>query len=295
LEEQGTRNIMWNKLLNLDRRWIFVVTSICVIVPFLLPIGFPTNITPPTQSIYDKIESTPKDGPAVIVSFDADAAALPELYPMAVSLIRHCFVSNKRVILWGMNMEGVGIIQMALVDVKKDFPEKKSGVDYVLMPYLPFPAIVVMKMGEDIHKAFNTDYYGMTIDSLPMMKDIRNFDQISLVVSITAASAWAVWVSFANQKYGCNVATGITAVGAPDCYPYLQTKQLIGMLGGMKGAAEYETLVEKKIAGDGLTFKTRKAACIGMDTQSVVHIVMIIFIMLGNIAYFVVRRQKNVA
>ncbi|MDD5530331.1 MAG: hypothetical protein PHX21_09935 [bacterium] len=286
---------MWNKLLNLDRRWIFIVTAICVILPFLFPIGFPTNVTPPTQRIYDKIESVTEDGPAVIVSFDSDAAPLPELYPMAVSLIRHCFINNTKVILWGMNMQGVGIIQMALEDVKKDFPEKKSGINYVLIPYLPYPAIIIMKMGEDMHKAFNTDYYGVSIDSLPMMKDIRNFDQIALAVSLTGGSAWGTWVSFANQKYGCKVATGITAVGAPDCYPYLQTGQLVGMLGGMKGAAEYETLVEAKIAEKGLNFKTRKAACIGMDTQSVVHIVMIIFIILGNIAYFVTRRQRNVA
>lgn len=289
-QEIKGRGGFWNKFLTLDRRWIFLATAVCIIIPFIFPIGFPTNITPPTQRVYDKIDATPPNGPAVIVSFDADASVLPELYPMAVSLIRHCFIKNIRVILWGASMQGVGIIQMALEDVKREISNKKSGIDYVLVPYLPYADIVVMRMGEDIHRAFNTDYYGVPMDSLPMMKEIRNFDQISLVVSLTGSNAWATWLFYANQKYGAQMAVGVTAVIAPDIYSFLQTKQVVGMLGGMKGAAEYETLIERN-----LSFKTRKPACIGMDTQSILHIVIIIFIILGNIAYFVVRRQRNVA
>lgn len=281
---------MWNKLLNLDRRWIFLITAICIIVPFLFPIGFPTNITPPTQHIYDKIESTPANGPAVFLSFDSDASTLPELYPMATSIIRHCFIKNVRIILWSTGMQGIGIMQMALEEVKKDFPDKKSGVDYVLMPFLPAGAMVILRMGEDIHKAFPTDYYGVPTDSLPMMAEIHTFDQISLTISLCAAAAWATWLFYANQRYGAHLAAGVTAVMAADAYPYLQTGQLTGLLVGMKGAAEYETLIERN-----LHFKTRKAACIGMDTQSILHLVIIIFIIVGNIAYFVVRRQKNVA
>jgi hypothetical protein len=290
--EQETKKTggFWNTLLNLDRRWIFLITAICIIIPFLFPIGFPTNVTPPTQHIYDKIDSTPANGPAVFISFDSDASPLPELYPMATSLIRHCFIRNVRVILWSMGMQGVGIIQMALEDVKKEFPEKKSGIDYVLMPYLPAAGMVVLRMGEDIHKAFPTDYYGVPTDSLPMMTEIHNFDQISLVATLCAGNAYGTWLVYANQKYGAKLAVGVTAVSAPDIYPFLQTGQILGMLSGMKGAAEYETLVEKN-----LNFKTRKAACIGMDTQSILHIVIIIFIILGNIAYFVTRRKQNVS
>jgi hypothetical protein len=40
------------------------------------------------------------------------------------------------------------------------------------------------------------------------------------------------------------VAVGVTAVMAADMYPYLQSGQLIGMLSGLKGAAEYEKLVD---------------------------------------------------
>ncbi len=276
-----------NKFMNMDRRWIYLITAICVIIPFLIPIGLPTYTTPPARNIYEKIDNT-SDGQVVLLSFDYDAAVLPELYPMTITILNHCFNRNIKVILMSLYMQGIGIAQVALEDVKREFPEKKEGIDYTLLPYVPGGALVILGIGEDIHKTFPTDYYGTLIDSLPMMREIRNFDQISLAISFSGGGVSRTWVTYANQRYGANVAAGVTAVMAAENYPYLQTKQLIGMLGGLKGAAEYENLVEKN-----LKLKTRKAACIGMDAQSAVHIMMIVFIVLANIAYFAGRRRKK--
>jgi hypothetical protein len=83
-----------------------------------------------------------------------------------------------------------------------------------------------------------------------------------------------------NSLFHRPIAGGCTAVSAPQFYPYLQTGQLIGLLGGLKGAAEYETLVN--YAGDA----TRR-----MDAQSIAHLVIIIFIIFANISYFVLRKR----
>ncbi|MCK4307764.1 hypothetical protein KAW50_06035 [candidate division WOR-3 bacterium] len=276
-----------NKFMNMDRRWIYLITAICVIIPFLIPIGLPTYTTPPVKNLYDKIDSTP-EGQIVLLSLDFDAATLPELYPMAVTILNHCFVKDIKVILMSLYMQGIGIAQVCLEDVKREFPDKKEGIDYTFLPFVPGASIVILGIGEDIHKTFPTDYYGTLIDSLPMMRDVRNFDQISVAISLSGSAISRTWITYANQRYGANVAAGVTAVMAAENYPYLQTKQLTGMLGGLKGAAEYENLVEKN-----LKLETRKAACIGMDAQSAVHIMMIVFIILANIAYFAGRRRKK--
>lgn len=278
-----------NKFMNLDRRWIFLITAVCVIIPFIIPIGLPTYTTPPVKNIYEKIDSTP-DGQTVLLSFDCDAAVLPELYPMAIAILHHCFIKDIKVILMSLYMPGIGIAQVCLEDVKREFPDKKEGIDYTLLPFVPGYSLVILGIGEGIHKTFPTDYYGTPIDSLPMMQDIRNFDQISVAVSLSGSAVSRSWITYANQRYGADVAAGVTAVMAAENYPYLQTRQLIGMLGGLKGAAEYENLVERN-----LKFETRKTGCIGMDAQSAVHIMMIVFILLGNIAYFAARKKRQVA
>ena len=68
----------------------------------------------------------------------------------------------------------------------------------------------------------------------------------------------------------------------PDMYPFLQSKQLIGLLGGLKGAAEYEALVKKKAN-----------AVSGMRPQSVVHVIIILFVIFGNIVYFTSGRSRH--
>jgi hypothetical protein len=68
----------------------------------------------------------------------------------------------------------------------------------------------------------------------------------------------------------------------PDMYPFLQSKQLTGLLGGLKGAAEYEALVNKKAN-----------AVSGMRPQSVVHVIIIIFVIFGNVIYFISKRSVH--
>jgi len=69
---------------------------------------------------------------------------------------------------------------------------------------------------------------------------------------------------------------------ATSFFPFLNSGQMVGMVAGLKGAAEYEKLIE--IPG---------RAARGMDAQSIAHLVMIGFIVLGNIAYFMGRRRKG--
>jgi hypothetical protein len=83
------------------------------------------------------------------------------------------------------------------------------------------------------------------------------------------------------------VGAGLTAVMAPKYYPFLQTGQLSGLLSGMKGAAEYENLIYQK----GYARSLGKAET-GMNSQSMIHLLIIVLIVLGNIGYFFSRRKK---
>ena len=65
-------------------------------------------------------------------------------------------------------------------------------------------------------------------------------------------------------------------------YPYLQTKQLIGLMPGLLGAAEYEKLIEKPAKGTE-----------GMSIQSFAHLLVVGLVILGNIAFFIQRRRAE--
>ena len=71
---------------------------------------------------------------------------------------------------------------------------------------------------------------------------------------------------------------------APKMFAYIDAGQMVGLLGGRKGGAEYEKLL-------GLPDKSTK----GMGAQSLIHLIIIGFIVLGNVGYFMSNRKAGPA
>lgn len=283
-----------NFINNLDKRWIYFILALCIIIPFIFPVGFPMKTTPPVKSIYDFIEDSIPEGGVVLIGADYDPSTMAELHPMAKVIAAHALSNNLRVLFVTLYPQGAGMAQDAIDNVLREWNKsnpdnpKKLGKDITLLAYVPGVSAVVLKMGENITETFNEDGYGNKLTELEIMEGITNYDDINLMVELAGSSVVLTWLIYANGRYGLKMGIGTTAVSAAEYYSYLQSKQAIGMLGGLKGAAEYEHLLDKKNVYGG-----RKDASIGMDAQSSAHIFFIILIVLGNIAYFVKKKKEG--
>ena len=81
---------------------------------------------------------------------------------------------------------------------------------------------------------------------------------------------------------------GGTAVVAPELYPYYP-QQLVGLMGGLKGASEYESaLVDRYPAYRNATME----ATMRMGPQVVTHVLIVLLVLLGNLAYFFGRAER---
>lgn len=300
----------------LDRRYIYIVVALAVIIPLIFPLGLKTYLTTPVEDLYKHIdEISGRDDMAILIDFVQSPSTMPELYPMDIAILRHCFQRKIKVFTISYLPQGAAIVEMALSEVKEDFPEIKQDVDYCNFGYksgymfLP----IVLGMGDDIAKAVETNSEGNMLENLPIMEKIKNYDNIQVIIEITGSAAGILYIIYARGKFGVDVGVGVTAVSAADVYPYLQTGQLIGSLGGLKGAAEYEELVqtfamqnldyskknardvdwrEKQYSLSDVPYKYKKAR-VGMDTQAVVHVLIILFIVIGNIGYFIEKRTEK--
>src|SRR5690349_24953556 len=90
------------RMLKIDRRIIFLVIGVCTLLPLLYPVGLPIKTSNEVRGVYDHIESLP-EGSVFLLSLDFDPASKPELQPQAISLLRHAFKKNLRVValtLW---------------------------------------------------------------------------------------------------------------------------------------------------------------------------------------------------
>lgn len=237
----------FERLQQLDRRYIYIVVALAIIIPMLIPYNSDNRTTPPTENTYQMIDSfAGRDDRAILLSFWHDASTMPELYPMEVAILRHCFERNVKVFLLTFMPTGAPIIDYAINSVKEEYPDIKSGTDYCNFGYIPSALIMptIIGMGDNIATAVPTDAEGRKVENLPIMKGVNNYSEMNLVIEFSGSVAGGYWLTYARPKFGTNIAVGVTAVMAADEYPYLQSGQFIGMLTGLKGAAEYEKLVD---------------------------------------------------
>ncbi len=268
------------RLSRLDRRIIFLIVLICVIVPLLAGARMKMSVTPPVRGLYDAIDRLP-EGSYVWLAADYDPGSMPELYPMNVAILKHLFTKNLKVISASLWPPGPPLSQKVFETLADQYG-KTYGQDFVNLGFKEGREAVMISSAEDLRATFPTDYFGTSYDEIPMVQQIRSLKDVSMIVCVSAGyPGIKEWVQQIATRYDIPVGGGVTAVSGPEMYPYIQSGQLVGLLAGMKGAAEYEQLVQSPALGIA-----------GMVAQSTIHVVIVLFIVFANIVYFVERRTK---
>jgi hypothetical protein len=284
------------KWLYVDRRIIYLLVAIGALVPIIRPIGLPVSPTSPVKGVFDKVESL-EPGDAVLLSFDYGPSSEPELTPMADAIMRHLFMKEVKVLI--IAIFPLGGVSMALQEVERIEQEfdLEYGVDYVNLGYKDGGQAPMKAMGVSIQDVFPDDVEGSPTDVMPLVNEVRNYDDVDVVISLATGIIGEWWANLVNAQFGVDVAVGCTAVSAPKYYAYLRSGQMIGVLGGLKGASEYEKLLmDAYPQAMALYIQPEhkiRSAMVGMDVQSIVHLIIIAFIIFGNTMYFVTRKGQR--
>lgn len=263
----------------LDRRWIFILVALAVVIPLIMGVAVPVNISPSVQSIYDYIEDLP-EGSAVLIVADYDPASEAELYPMTLALFKHCFDKKLRIMSFTLWPNGSALIEKAFDECAAQYPDIERSVDYVNFGYQVGGALVILAAGQNMPRAFPTDYRGNSTSAMPVMEGIQTLSDFKYVIDLAAGSTIDWWIAYGVARYGFTMGAGCTAVSATQYYPYLNTEQINGLMGGLKGAAEYEQLANHPAR-----------ALAGMTAQSSVHALVIVLVIISNIFYFLTRKK----
>ncbi|MEE8576071.1 MAG: hypothetical protein V3T31_02340, partial [candidate division Zixibacteria bacterium] len=186
---------------------------------------------------------------------------------------------------------GQGQLNVTFNDViRPEFPEAVDGVDYVNLGYKAGNEGVLNVIVTDFQKMFPTDVNTIPFDSIPIFEGVSSCKDMDLIISVGGGRPGIKeWVLFVGDPAGVPIATGVAAVVAPQLYPYYP-KQLIGLLGGIKGAAEYESELAKVYP----RFEdVPKPGLVMMGPQTLAHLVIMAFIIMGNILFFRAKRREG--
>jgi hypothetical protein len=279
-KSDGGGSSFQERMMNVDRRIIFVVIALSVALPILFPLNLPISGSPQSQAYFDEMEKL-QPGDEIIFSFDYEPDTMAELDPMSLATLRHAFEKDVRVLAQTTYAGGVGIAERVLAQAAGEYG-KEYGIDYVFLGYLPDYSATMLSMGKSIKATYSNDHYHTDTREIPILQGVDSYDDIELLVTVTASALAEYWIIWAGGSYGQRIIAGNTAIQAILVYPFYQTGQLAGFLGGLKGAAEYEILIDKQ-----------DTAVRGMDAQSIAHLMIVVFIIIGNIGFFVQKHKRG--
>ncbi|QOR33739.1 hypothetical protein IMX26_09515 [Clostridium sp. 'deep sea'] len=267
---------------NVDRRIIYLLVFLALAIPMLKPIGLPFSINEESEKLFNLIENL-KPGDMVVLSFDYSPSGQAQLDPQARSVMKHVF-----------SRPGVKIVCIAFWDTGPLFSDKflaelegthdkLYGKDYANLGYIAGGETAISAFAKDVHKAYSKDRLGNKITDIPVMKNLKSAADIDLMISFsTGTPGTAEHVRQIVSVYGTPFAVCMNSVSVAGSIPYYQAGQVKGYLNGLRGAAEYEMMMHSP-----------GPATASMDSLSFSHLIVIIFILLGNIAYFSDPERKK--
>ena len=270
------------KIGDMDRRWIFIIIALVVLLPLFFPIGLPIRPTDSTQTAYDAMDDL-EHGSNVLVSFEYGPSTKPEIHPMTYAVLRHLFKNGHKVYITCLWPDGQFMAEEAIEEIAEQEFNLTYGKDYVLLGFRPGNEAVVKGIVSNIRKLYSTDARGTLTDKIPMMEGINKLADFDFIFTASAGYPGTVeWVQYGADPTGVPMSTGVTSIQVNEVMPYVQSGQVKGILAGMPGAAEYEKLVG--VPGIGTS---------GMDAQSIAHLVIVLFIIFGNVTFFIERQRQK--
>ncbi|MAF11009.1 hypothetical protein CMK11_11225 [Candidatus Poribacteria bacterium] len=278
------------KLLNIDRRVVFLGVALVLFLGLVLRPVIPLPPSSEARKVFDAVEAVDADQ-AILIAMDYGISSRAELDPMSRAALHHAFGRGARVLCVSFDSGGAPLAESMLGAVGLELG-KVDGVDYVFLGYQPDITAAIMEMGSSIAGAFpDVDVDGETVptDSVAVMDGVTGLADVALALEMTGSKHYQKWVDFANAQFGLKLCTGATGAIVTGQYPYLASGQITGLLRSTRGAADYETMVTKAYGG------LEPDASSKMSVLFLGHLLMLAFIALANIGHWATRRDAQEA
>ena len=275
-----------DKLQDIDRRYIYLLTWLFVLFPLLNPLGLPVPIGRESKAWKTYLDNIPNDS-VIIFSMDYGVSGMPELFPMTVSTMHYlwdnCQANNWKIVVLGFWVQGPLVFDTVLDQMN---PEStygvEYGVDWIELGWIPGQETGMAALATDIWGQAPRDFIeNQPMSAHPIMEEIRTAEDVDLVISIeTGTPGLPEWLRQWNTPFGVPFMVGCIGVSVPGMAPYLASGQLSALMPGLTASGEFEILINRP----GL-------AVAGLDAVSMSHLLVVLLVLIGNIAYFASGRK----
>jgi hypothetical protein len=267
-------------------RWILYLALIAVVtLPFLLAKPLLPREIEPSQAVIDLSNTIEFLGPdaSVLVAFDYDPTTSGEMDVVAQTIVGHLMDRGVRLAVVSLLPAGPPTAQHLLEQLAADRPRYAEGYgqSYANLGYLPGGATAVRLMSESLETALPRDFQGTPQANLAVMEGITSTKSLDLIVELAAGQdTLRSWIEQAGARYGTSLGAGVSAAIEPIARSYYEAepRQLVGMIGGVVGAAMYESVAAAPFQPGGMTAAR-------LDSQLGGHMVLVLVLLVGGGVY----------
>lgn len=269
---------IWQKMLSIDRRWLYLLLFINIVLFLISPIRLKAPISPPVQKFYDEIEKL-RPGDTVMISSNWSASTLAENQPQLEAVLTHLMRKGVRFTFISIEAQSRDISYRLAERVTKA-AGYEYGKQWAHFGFVPNLTVAIKGMVNDLPATIKQDVRGTPVDQLPVLQGVKSLKDYKMVIDVTPSGTVPIWISYSPKDL--RILYCPTSVMAAEAYTYLDSGQIKGMITGAKGAQEYEQLLG--IRGLGAPFA---------NAISFSHVLIILFILLGNLAMLMQRIQER--
>jgi len=265
----------------LFRRLLGSVLVLVIVAPLILGTGsawVSARPRPATQGFADVITSV-ATGAAVLVLVDYDPGSQDEMNPVASAALAGLLARQARLVVLGLTPEGAALARQVIQSVAPAGYE--YGQHYVI-GYLAGEEAGLVRATTDLAAAIPQDAVSQEPwGNLAVTQGLQVSDFRLVLVIGNDASRMERWIAQLWARSGGQppIVVASSTVAAPLLRPYWDTRQVMGILEGLPGAAEYESTV---LGQPG------RAAHL-LDPLLYAHLAVIAFVLLGNLAFAFTR------
>ncbi len=262
------------------RRIIYIVFAVALSIPLVTNWQVTPDIGLEARQLYAAVERVPADK-IILINQQYEATTIAENGPQTRALMAHMMQRGKRFAIIGLDPVGPGLGQQIAEELAKKY-HRPYGETWVNLGYNLGTAAILKGLARDIPGTVKKDINGKPLSLFPVMKGVRTAKDVGLLIDVDSTSTYAVWLAYFTQPNQVPFAVAPTSVMVSDIYPFMNSNQVVGMLKGIAGAAQYERLAD----APGQGYKNRMPVFMA-------HVTIILLILVGNVQEIQRRRKVD--
>jgi len=235
------------------RRALFLLMFVMLAAPLLRPLGLPLTVGSLTKGVYDMVEDLPT-GSRVNMALTMTVGLWAEVEPATMAVLRHLFTKPVKIIIVSYFADAPKLIEGTLTKVADaaKASNKRYGEDFVNLGFVPGLETGMAAFTKDSAATTPSDIYGTPVAQLPAMSGVRSAKDFALVIVIRD-SPMDPYIRQYVTTYGAKLVTVGVAAGLTADMPYYKAGQILGIVAGVRGGAEYELLMKSPGPGVATT------------------------------------------